>query len=244
MRTLPSVTSERAYSYGADQGIITLATGESYPWHGLVSVKVDTNEETSRRYFEGLPLPILIRPNSITGEITAYSIPDVLTDARHNGLSTKRKPPRFDFCYREKTAAEYRLHILYNVRLTPGEIVNEQKEPTGFSASFFTRPSPVNRMRPAAHLIIDVSVLDPTARVEIEERIYGGIDFVPRIPSINEIISFLPVTSFLIVTDLGNGLFEIEASDDILVLLSDHEFEIDHPLVQLLPNHEYTVESA
>ena len=235
---------QRPYAFGIDQGVVSIHNGPTLPWNGLVSVKYDDKATLINRYFEGLPLPLRIRPTDTSGSITAYSIPNELIETRNQGLVTKRKRPTFDFCYREMTNDGYRLHIFYNVKIAPGESVFLKDEPTGFDLSFMTRPVSIEKFEPSAHFILDTNAMDPYVRLEVESRIFGDINFDHKIPSMETIISFIPVTDFIVVTDLGDGLFTIEAPDHILSMVDADTFTIDHPAVRLLENDLYSVESV
>ena len=99
-------------------------------------------------------------------------------------------------------------------------------------------------MRPASHFIIDAPAMDPLLLMELEERLYGSVAIDAYIPDIETLLSLFPKDNVIIVTDFGDGRFEIEAPDHILQMVATDTFEIDHDVVKLVGDGAYTVEST
>lgn len=235
---------DRGYTMGIDRGVITIE-GVTVPWNGLISVEIDEGDkEIGKVYLDGLPIVHYQRTSNISGKVNAFDIPSLLIHDSQNGLITSRYPRSFSFSYREKTRASYRIHILYNVKLQPNDKAYIYDEATVATYSFVAKPVLLSRMRPASHFIIDAPAMDPLLLMELEERLYGSVAIDAYIPDIETLLSLFPKDNVIIVTDFGDGRFEIEAPDHILQMVAADTFEIDHDDVKLVGDGAYTVEST
>lgn len=207
---------ERLYETGVDKAAIYLMEGAQYTtgaaWNGLTAVtETPSGAEPSPLYANNKKYVELMSAEEFGGSIEAYTYPEEFAECNGEksiakGLRIGQQTRRlFGMVYRtligndtEGTKYGYKLHIVYNARVSPSEksnnTVNDSPEAATMSWEFSTTPIEIEGHEPTSHLIIDSTEADPTKLAELENILYGtdGEDAAdPRLPMPDEIATLL-----------------------------------------------------
>lgn len=200
---------QRFYETGVDQGVLYPRTGPGVPWNGLVSV----NEETSGGglesfYFDGVKYLDVVAGEDFKATLEAFSAPPEFAQCEgvkqlSPGLFVGQQPRKtFDLCYRtligndlEGTDHGYKLHLVYNATASPSprshRTLAQQIDPGVRSWTIDTVPIPASTYKPAAHFVLDSTLIDPYILADIESFLYGRDDADARMLSQQEIVDIL-----------------------------------------------------
>lgn len=191
---------ERLYETGVDHGALYTmdSTGkynEGVAWNGLTSVteKPDGAEETSL-YADNIKYLSLYSEEVMKGTIEAYTYPDEfaacdgsasLAEGVVVGQQTRKG---FGLAYRSKIGNDteqqdhgYKLHILYNAKVSPSErsyeTVNDKPDAISLSWDFTTTPVEVTPdLKPSSLITIDSTKVDAAKLKTLEEKLFGDSD--------------------------------------------------------------------
>ena len=120
--------------------------------------------------------------------------------------------------------------------IPPTGITYKYLEADVYTFSFFSKPVKLDKFKASSHFVVREWLLDDGSKTKFDE-------IIDTIPKVEELIKLFGPDGFLIVTDFGDGRFEIETTDDILVVNDDGTFVIDHDNVIDLGGSVYSVES-
>lgn len=189
---------EKEYETGTDKGAVFLMDdkGAYMPgvaWNGLskVTESPDGAEETPI-YADNQKYLNLLSAENFKGTIEAFMYPDEFAQADGSaevipgvtvGQQT-RKP--FGFVYRtlkgndvKETDFGYKIHVVYNAKVSPSERSNETVNDTPaaitFSWSFSTTPVAMPApLKKSSTLTFDSTKLTPAVMKAVEDAVYGG----------------------------------------------------------------------
>jgi len=232
--------AERLYEQGIDRGVLYPKVGPGEAWNGLTAVNEQVIESTSRFYYvDGIKVYMDRRPGEFSGTIEAFTYPDSF----YEEVLTQKRAQGFGLSYRVSGGESYRIHIVYNVVTSPSNRDYDQKDPTTFSWAFTTTPVDTPLARKSAHFIIDTRLAYSWTVSDLEDILYGTDSTEPRLPTPQEIWDIVEVNSLLIVTDYGDGTFNITGPDDAITDLGSDTFNVDWPSVVILDVNNYRISS-
>ena len=209
---------ERLYETGVEQAAIyPMGDGNVYgagaAWNGLTAVtESPSGAEPSPLYANNSKYVELMSAEEFGGSIEAYTYPAEFSEcngekAIAKGLRIGQQARRlFALVYKtligndtEGTKYGYKLHIVYNARVSPSEksnnTVNDSPEAATMSWEFSTTPMNIEGHDPTSHLIIDSTEADPTKLAELEAILYGSEESEPRLAMPDEIVTLLGTAS-------------------------------------------------
>lgn len=220
---------------------VSLAT----PWEGLTSVE-ESGGEAARAYFvDGRPFLFMPVPKEFSATLNAYTYPDSfaevmglaeVTDGMY--LDSQMGAP-FDLTYRTKVgnAVEgqdhgYKIHLIYNATVTPGaltyETMGDSVNPTTMSWAIQAVPVKVEGFRSTAHIVVDTRHMDTKKVASFEALLYGDDDTTPSMPSPQAVFDLLNYGDMIVVTDNGDGTFDVEGSYENVYMYGNGEFRIEN----------------
>jgi len=215
------------------------------PWNGMTSVE-ETSGDSAKAYFvDGRPFLYLPVPKEYKATLNAYMYPDAFSEMMGlaeitDGMYLDSQPGQaFDFSYRtlvgnaiQGTDHGYKIHLVYNATVTPGamnyETLGESINPTTMSWEVQAVPTKVDGYRPTAHIIIDTRHMNPSKIKRIEDMLYGGDNDIPVMPDPQVIFDLLNYGDTIIVTNNGDGTFDVEGSYENVYLLNDGQFRLEN----------------
>ena len=204
---------ERLYETGVEQAAIYPMAGTTYgigeAWNGLTAItESPSGAEPSPLYANDKKYVELMSTEEFGGTIEAYTYPDGFAECNGEKTVVKglrisqqtRKP--FGLVYKsligndtEGTKYGYKLHIVYNARVSPSEksnnTVNDSPEAATMSWTFTTTPVEVAGFDPTSHLIIDSTDADSAKLKALEAILYGSEAEEPRLPLPDEVATVL-----------------------------------------------------
>lgn len=226
----------RPYDMGLSHGVLYSPGKPGEAWNGLVSlVENEADSVTRPLYLDGFRVISRQKEGRFAGTIGAFTYPDSFYD---DVLTQKRSRP-FGLSYRTET----KLHILYNVLVSPSPSANEQRETGIFSWPFTTRPIQMPEGQRSAHLVIDTSIAYSWTVTALEEILYGSSAEDARLPDPTEVLAIFEDNSILQVIDHGDGSFTVTGPDDAITMLDETTFQITWPSATYLDAETYTIHS-
>jgi hypothetical protein len=242
------------------------STKETYvstavPWNGLTSVDEEGGDGAVEYYIDGRPFLYLPRPKEYKATLSAFTYPDEFSELM--GVSEvadgmyldSQISSSFDLSYRTKVGNGidgvehgYKIHLVYNATVTPQssnyESMSNSINPTMFSWEIQAVPVLVEGYRPTAHIIIDTRHMDETRIQALEALLYGDADTAPRMPNPQVIFDLLNYGGAIIVTDNGDGTFDVEGSYDDVYMIEPGVFRVDRVDGQNNGDGTFTISST
>lgn len=255
------VAGTRFYEAGIDRGVLYLAGETGVPWVGLTSVEESpTGGEAKAYYIDGVKYLNISSAEEFEATLTAYTYPTEFgvcdgTARVRPGLSvTQQRRKSFNFSYRTKVGNDltgldhgYKIHLIYNVLAAPSgksySSTSDSTEVADFSWSLTTRPAVMTGYKRSAHVVIDSRETAPVHLQMIEDILYGSDVEVSRMPTLDELVVIYDMPLVLTVTDLGNGIYRIDAPDDAMVAMGNDTTSITWPTVIELDPDTYSISS-
>lgn len=215
------------------------------PWDGLTSVEESGGEGARAYYVDGRPFLFLPMPKEYKATLNAYTYPDAFSSIMGlaevtDGMYLDSQPGQsFDLAYRTLVgnAAEgqdhgYKIHLVYNATVTPGavnyETLSDSVNPSTMSWEVQAVPVRVEGFRPTAHIVIDTRHMDENKIRALEDLLYGSETNVAGMPPPQLVFDILNYGDTIIVTDNGDGTFDVEGSYENVYLVGDGEFRVDN----------------
>lgn len=225
---------------GVDRAVFYPNSGPGVAWNGFAALREAPAESTNRvRYIDGVKTRSSQTPGQFAGTIEAFTYPDSFYD----DVLSQRRPRSFGLSYRTEIGDKKRIHLVYNVVVSPSENSYQQQELSKFSWPFTTTPIAVPFARAAAHLILDSSVAYSSTVDDLETILYGSDAEDPRLPTPQELWDLVEANSILIVVDYGDGTFSITGPDSAITMLSSTTFEVTWPSAVILDPDTYRISS-
>lgn len=254
-------TGERFHESGVDRGVLGIKDGETVAWNGLISVEDSPSSDLKQFFLDGSKFLQVLAPGDYLGKLRAYTYPDEFDQV--NGLANfdgirfhEQKPKSFNLAYRTRKSNDvdpelgYKLHFLYNLLADPDTEVSRTHtessvDPTEFSWTLTGTPVKIDQVRPAVHVSIDSTAVDPEILAAIEDILYGTDATDPRFPDMDELAGFFGYVGSLIIIDNGDGTWTaIGALGAYITMISETEFQIDNVDATYLDADTYTVSST
>lgn len=207
---------QRLFETGTSNGVLfaTLPEGEyntGVAWNGLVAVRqTPSGAEPTAIYADNLKYLELMSAEEFGGTIEAYTYPDefMLCDGSAEvvpGANVSQQTRRtFGLAYKTLVGNDtmgdaygYKIHVIYNARVSPSErsyeTVNETPNAITFSWEFTTTAVPFEndtykKLRPTSHLVFDSTKLDAEVMTAIEDKLFGGVEAEATLPSPDELL--------------------------------------------------------
>ena len=224
-------TGKRTYETGLDQGILYLVDSRGkysngVPWKGLISVtESPSGAEATALYADNIKYLNLIAAEDFGATIEAYTYPsefiacDGSLVAVPGVILGQQARKTFGLAYRTKIGNDtdgqehgYKYHLIYGALASPSErsfqTVNDSPEAITFSWTITTTPIEMpNGMKPAAHIEIDSTKINPES-LELLKTVIQGQDAVPGTTTTNpvdEVVPYLPSPSAIVeIIDTGS----------------------------------------
>jgi hypothetical protein len=231
--------ADRFFEVGVDHGVFYPPNGPGEAWNGLVSVQeIPPNADNKVRFLDGIKSERSAK-EEFAGVIQAYTYPESF----HSILLTRRRHHTFGMSYRTKTAAGYKIHLVYNVLITPTNVVYLQDEGDPFNWGFTTKPVLVPGVKPSAHIVIDTAKTYAWTLAELENIIYGSEEGNARLPLPDEVFDIFERNSILKVIDNGDGTFTVDGPESAIQMLDATTFQITWPSAVYIDEETYTISS-
>lgn len=235
----------RTFETGIDRGVLYPKGSGAVPWFGLTGVD-ETGADSVQSYFiDGRPFLHVPKTKEYAATIKAWTYPDELTsimgmpEVTDGMYIDSQQADQFDLCYRTLVGdgaagvtAGYKIHVIYNAVVVPGGVSfvssGSSIEPTEFSWDISAVPMPLVGYRSSAHVVIDTRHMDQDKLSQIEGFLYGTAETEPFVPEPQVIFDTLSYGDSIIVTDLGDGTFEVQGSYKNVQIVGDGIFNIDN----------------
>lgn len=195
---------ERTYETGVSKGVLYPAVSGAYPkgvaWSGLTGVtESPSGAEASPLYADNIKYLNLISNEDFGCTIEAYTCPDEFAACDGSAsiaegvMVRQQKRSPFGFSYQTKIGNDvdgadfgYKLHLVYGCMAAPSErsrtTVNESPEAMTLSWTITTTPVEIPGMKPAAHIEIDSTKVNPEKLAALEKILYGDAETEARLP--------------------------------------------------------------
>jgi hypothetical protein len=198
------------------------------PWNGLASVTEAVEGGDAQPYYlDGQKIL-----NTSAGEdfgltLEGFGAPDEFYPCAGNArLSTglyaaDQTKVIFDFSYRTMVGNDlegllfgYKIHLVYNATAKSADYTYSSDTETPsvktYSWDITTYPATIIGYRPTSHFIFDTRFVGDYVIGRLENILYGSADDDPRMPTVEEVISFLTNASVSVWYDL-TGLSDFPA---------------------------------
>lgn len=205
---------EKTYETGVSQGVIyPIDDDGNYPkgvaWNGLNQISENpSGAEETAIYADNIKYLSLFSAEEFGATIEAYTYPDEYAECDGSAeiapgvLIGQQTRKGFGLCYRTEfgndvkgEAYGYKLHIIYNCKVTPSEkaysTINDSPEAITFSWECKTTPVPVEGFKATASVVIDSTKVSEDKMAALEKILYGSDEAEARLPMPSEIITLL-----------------------------------------------------
>ncbi len=231
---------EKPHEFGLERGVFYAQSGQVEIWPGLINVQENPDGgETSFVYLDGIQTFYQKRQDSLSGIIVAHSYPTLFYD----DVLTQRRTKPFGFSFRTENTPDYKIHLIYNVLVSPQVRLYKLNNVEMMRFEFTTLPLAVPGAANSAHLIIDTSVAYSWAVAQLEDVLYGTDTTPPRLPLPEEVFEIIEVNSILRVYDNGDGTFTVDGPDEAIEMLDSTTFQITWPSAIYLDADSYQISS-
>lgn len=250
---------ERYYDTGLSHGVLYVDGSYGVPWNGLASVTEAPSGGVPTTYFlDGVPYNSASSVEEFSGTIEAFSSPEEFDECEGmvhvgNGLyDTNRYRKAFGFCYRTLVGNDvdgsdhsYKIHLIYNALASTSKkrvgTLSDQMSLSPLSWDITTKPTDVPSASPSAHIIIDATVTRQSVLASIEDRLYGGDNVYPYLPSPSELYELFLHDPVLTIFDNGDGSFTVTGPDEIVEQLDVDTFRITSDAVTYEDSDTYVL---
>jgi hypothetical protein len=228
------------YELGVDPGVLYISGKPGEPWNGLTSITEDPADLNKQsRYIDGVKTLSRQGVESFSGTIEAYTYPDSF----YEDILTQKIAQNFGLTYRVMSGEHYKIHLVYNMSISPGETSRKQFESDTFKWRFETLPIVIPGAQISAHLIIDSTKAYPWTIQDFEDVLYGSDSLTSRLPSPQEVLDIFEVNSILRVTDNGDGTATITGPDVAIQMIDATTYTINWPSVIQVGPVSYKISS-
>jgi hypothetical protein len=188
---------DRYYETGVDKGVLYIpnesgvyATGVA--WNGLTAVtEKPSGADSTAKYADNGKYLNLVSAEQFGATLEAFTYPDEFTQfdglaTPHPGVTVGQQARKmFGLSYRTRLGNDvegnefgYKLHLVYGCIASPSErayaTINDSPDAITFNWTISTTPVPVTGYKPTALIVVDSSVVDADALVDLETALYGG----------------------------------------------------------------------
>ena len=227
------------YEAGADRGVFYPKTGSGEVWNGLTSVvESPSSSDEGNRYLDGVKSRHRRNLGFLDGTIEAISYPNSF----YSDILVQKRAKPFGMSYRTKTADSYKIHLVYNVLVSPSAYVHRTSVET-YSWSFTSLPVDIPYAVKSAHLIIEAKTAYSWTIAALEDVLYGTDEAEASLPLPTEIFDIFEANSILQIIDNGDGTWTAIGPDDVITMLDSTTFQIDWPSAVYIDANSYTIHS-
>jgi len=201
------------FERGLDRGMLYLQQSSGLysggvSWSGLTSVSLSQNNtDFEPIYYDGYKITDVFNVSYVSGTISAFSYPDLMTYAEGGDDQTNfitvngQNFSRFAMSYRTQNShdlnesAGYKIHILYNMvaQRTSRDFstINDSSSAYEFTWDFSCTPSFAgSTLKPTSHVVIDTRKVSAGNVTLVENNLYGVSGFPANVPTIPTLIAF------------------------------------------------------
>jgi len=201
-------TGERRFETGLDRGVLYPDSVSGVAWNGLIGVNDNTSGGEATPYFaDGVKYANVPDGEDFSGTIEAYTYPvefelfDGYEEVYAGVFLGQQERNSFGMSYRTKVGNDvegadlgYKLHLLYNVLVSPAERnhATQSDDPEAMTFSWDFTTTPINfgmGTKPMAHIVFDSTKINSLILAQFEEILYGTPTSSPRILTPYDIIS-------------------------------------------------------
>lgn len=136
-----------------------------------------------------------------------------------------------------------KIHILYNVLVSPSPSARVQNETEIFSWPFTTKPIEMPEGHLSAQFVIDCDLAYSWTVEALEAVLYGSDAEASRLPTPQEVFDIFEENSILQVIDHGDGSFTVTGPDEAIQMLDATSFQITWPSAEYVDAETYTIHS-
>lgn len=200
-RLLWDQAGTKRFETGCDRGVLYLPQGGAVPWNGITSVTEDNSEIAIERfYMDGRKYLDRRVPGDFLGTLSALTYP--VEFQQFEGLgemvqgvfgTSQYTEDIFGLCYRTRVGNDelaedygYRLHLLYNLTAKPDNktfpTIASSVNAEEFTWSIMGVPIDIPGFRPAAHIIVDSTLVPDGYLMPLEDILYGTDTTDPNLP--------------------------------------------------------------
>lgn len=204
------------YRLGCDQGVLYRKKNKQWtngvPWNGLTAVTESPSGADEQKFYADNVLYGSIRGSEdFGGTIECYTYPDEfqpclgeisLADGAYGNQQTHVP---FSFSFRSQIGNDedgidhgYELHLIYNATVSPSEeqfgTINDSPEPSTMSFEFSCSPLENSFCRPLSHIVLNSTKINSYVLQIIEQMIYGTETTPARLPSPDQILTWVSET--------------------------------------------------
>jgi hypothetical protein len=188
---------DRLYETGVDHGVLYIPDSAGVynlgvAWNGLTTVtESPSGAEPNPQYADNIKYLNLYSAEEFGATIEAFTYPEEFgqcdgTALPEPGVAVGQQGRKmFGLSYRTKVGNDvegadygYKLHLIYGAQAAPSEkayaTINDSPEAIAFSWEITTSPVPVTDHKPTSLIVIDSTVVDPTALASLEALLYGA----------------------------------------------------------------------
>lgn len=203
-------TGEKYYETGVDHGVLFPQKDDGnydkgVAWNGLTAVNESpSGAEPNEKYADNMLYAVLRSAEKYEATIEAMTYPDEFgecdgTKELVTGVYVGGQPRKaFGFSFRTKVGNDtagmekgYKIHIVYGATAKPSEknyeTVNEDPDAMSFSWEITTTPVTLEGYQPVSHIVIDSRTADTAKLAALEDKLYGGENADPTLPTPTEI---------------------------------------------------------
>ena len=230
----------REYESGLDRAVFYPQNAPGEVWNGLIGISDDSDDSDVRiRYVDGVRTVQRRRPGSFSGSIEAVTYPNSL----HNDIFGQNLRSTFGLSYRVMGPNSYKIHLVYNVLLSPSRFMHQQVEVNSYTWGFTTIPVSVPDAKPSSHLVIDSSIAYSSTISDLEDILYGTDDIDPHLPTPDDVFEVFEENAILRIIDNGDGTWTAIGPDSVITMLDADTFQIDWPSANYIDADTYTIYS-
>lgn len=234
---------------------------KAVPWMGLQSVDEEGGESAAAYYIDGRPFLFLPKPKEFKANLKAITYPDAFYEIMGvqevaDGMYLDSQPgDTFDLSYRTLVGNGldgldhgYKIHLIYNCSVAPQsttyESTSAEINPTSFAWEIQAVPVPVEGFRSTAHIIIDTRHMQQSKIDAVEAMLYGSETTLSNMPSPQVIFDLLSYGDTIIVTDNGDGTFDVTGSYENVYMIDEGVFRVDNVDGQDNGNGTFTISTT
>lgn len=216
-------------------------SGPGQPWNGLTEVReVVSGSDIRVSHVDGTKFVQRRSPGSFAGTIEAYGYPEGFYD----DILVQRRPPTFGMSYRTGFSENSKIHLVFNLKISPVGFFYKTSEIDKWSWGFTTTPVDIPGAKSGSHIVIDTSVAYPWAVEALEDILYGSDSEEPRLPLPSEVIDIFEENAMLRIIDNGDGSWTaVDMFDTIIEFPDADSFEITWPSAVYIDPDTYTISS-
>lgn len=205
---------KKFYETGVSNGVLYVANGTGgyktgVAWNGLSQVTENpSGAEATPIYADNIKYLNLVSAEEFGATIEAYTYPDEFAECDGSaqvvaGVTLGQQDRKqFGLTYRTKIGNDvsgdslgYKIHVVYNCLAAPSGktygSINESPEAITFSWEVTTTPVNVEGHKPSATLVIDSTKVKAATLKAVEDKLYGGTDSDPTLPSLEDLIQII-----------------------------------------------------